>query len=77
VLREVDIVATNAHICDEDLPEALHLLATSDLATLALDRVVGLEDVLDDGLRPLAEGRLAGKVVVRVLGGQEQEQQHV
>ena len=62
VVREVDVVATNAHICDTDLPEALDLLAATDIAEIALDRIVDLEQLVDDGLRPLAEGRGAGRL---------------
>jgi (R,R)-butanediol dehydrogenase/meso-butanediol dehydrogenase/diacetyl reductase len=66
VLREVDVVATNAHVCGDDLPEALALLATTDLGAFALERVVALRDVLDDGLEALAERRAGGKVVARM-----------
>lgn len=64
VLREVDVLTTVAHVCGADLPEALELLATTDLAGAALDRVVALEAVVEDGLEPLAAGAVAGKVLV-------------
>lgn len=64
VVREVDIVSTNAHVCDQDLPEAIELLADGRIAAAAIDRVVPLEDVVAEGLVPLAEGRVSGKVVV-------------
>jgi (R,R)-butanediol dehydrogenase / meso-butanediol dehydrogenase / diacetyl reductase len=63
-VREVDLVATLAHVCDVDLPEALALLAATDLADTVIDRVIPLADLVDDGIRPLAEGTARGKIVV-------------
>ena len=53
-----------AHVCDDDLPRAVDLLARSDLAVTALDRVVPLEEIVSEGLEPLAGGRIDGKVLV-------------
>jgi (R,R)-butanediol dehydrogenase/meso-butanediol dehydrogenase/diacetyl reductase len=64
VLREVEIVTTTAHVCGEDLPEALELLATSGLAAAARDRVIPLEAIVDEGLEPLAAGAVTGKILV-------------
>jgi (R,R)-butanediol dehydrogenase / meso-butanediol dehydrogenase / diacetyl reductase len=64
VLREVEILTTVAHICDHDLPEAIELLTTTDLSDGALDRVITLEAIVDEGLIPLAEGAVGGKVLV-------------
>jgi (R,R)-butanediol dehydrogenase/meso-butanediol dehydrogenase/diacetyl reductase len=63
-LREVDLITTVAHICAEDMPEALELLADGSLATLTLDRVIGLDALVTDGLEPLVRRRLRGKVLV-------------
>lgn len=57
-LREVEMIGTNAHVCALDLPEALRLLASRrggwmDVAPVALS----LEDLVAEGLRPLAERR--------------------
>jgi (R,R)-butanediol dehydrogenase/meso-butanediol dehydrogenase/diacetyl reductase len=57
-LREVETIGTNAHVCATDLPHALSLLAArtnpwSDVAPVAL----ALDDVVTDGLDPLARGR--------------------
>jgi (R,R)-butanediol dehydrogenase/meso-butanediol dehydrogenase/diacetyl reductase len=65
VLREVDVRTTVAHVCDQDLPAALELLAAWPLSTLLLDRVVPIEDVVADGLEPLVAGLVHGKVLVR------------
>jgi hypothetical protein len=51
-------------VCDVDLPDALELLASSHLAEVVIDRVIGLADLVDDGIRPLAEGTARGKIVV-------------
>ncbi|MBV9002945.1 MAG: alcohol dehydrogenase catalytic domain-containing protein [Solirubrobacterales bacterium] len=63
-VREVDLLATLAHVCDVDLPDALTLLSTSDLADSVIDRVIPLADLVADGIRPLAEGTARGKIVV-------------
>ncbi len=59
-LREVELIGTNAHVCADDLPEALRLLASrrdpwSDIAPVALS----LDRLVRDGLEPLADGRTA------------------
>jgi threonine dehydrogenase-like Zn-dependent dehydrogenase len=63
-VREVDLVTTLAHVCDVDLPDALALLEASDVARKVTDRVIALDDLVDDGIRPLAEGTARGKIVV-------------
>jgi (R,R)-butanediol dehydrogenase / meso-butanediol dehydrogenase / diacetyl reductase len=63
-VREVDLVTTLAHVCDVDLPDALGLLDSSGLADVVIDRVIALDDLVDDGIRPLAEGSANGKIVV-------------
>ena len=66
ILREVDIVTTVAHVCDSDIPAALALLAESNIASVTAGPRIPLEALVDDGLRPLAEQRAAGKVLVRM-----------
>jgi len=61
---EIDLVSTNGHVCATDLPQALALLAATDLAPTILDRVIPLEALVDEGLLALAERRAWGKVVV-------------
>jgi (R,R)-butanediol dehydrogenase / meso-butanediol dehydrogenase / diacetyl reductase len=65
-LREVDLFTTVAHICDSNLPESLSVLAETEVAGQVLDKVVGIERIVEDALRPLAEGRAGGKLVVEV-----------
>jgi (R,R)-butanediol dehydrogenase / meso-butanediol dehydrogenase / diacetyl reductase len=64
VLREIEIVTSVAHVCGDDLPEALELLTSGPLAAEALGRVIPLESVVEDGLEPLVRGDAGGKVVV-------------
>jgi (R,R)-butanediol dehydrogenase/meso-butanediol dehydrogenase/diacetyl reductase len=63
-LREVDLVTTVAHVCDEDIPEAIGLLADGRIAARLLDRVIGLDALVEDGLEALAAGRATGKILV-------------
>jgi len=68
VLREVDVRTTVAHVCGDDLPAALSLLARRDLGATMVDRVVSLDDVVDQGLRPLSANEVSGKVLVDPRG---------
>nr|WSW64608.1 alcohol dehydrogenase catalytic domain-containing protein [Streptomyces sp. NBC_00998] len=66
VLDEIRVSTSKVHICDQDLPEALTLLADHpDIATTAIDSVIGLADIVPEGLVRMAAGTAAGKVVVR------------
>jgi (R,R)-butanediol dehydrogenase / meso-butanediol dehydrogenase / diacetyl reductase len=62
--REVELVTTLAHVCDVDLPDSLALLESSDVADVVIDRVIPLDDLVEAGIRPLAEGSAKGKIVV-------------
>ena len=64
VLREVDVKTTVAHICDQDIPEALSSLAQRPLSPLLVDRIVGISDVVAGGLEPLLDGTAVGKILV-------------
>jgi (R,R)-butanediol dehydrogenase/meso-butanediol dehydrogenase/diacetyl reductase len=64
ILREVDIFTTVAHVCDSDIPAALELLAGSDVAAVTAGARISLDALVEDGLRPLAERRAAGKILV-------------
>ena len=64
ILREVDIFTTVAHVCDSDIPAALELLAGSDVAAVTAGATIPLDALVEDGLRPLAERRAAGKILV-------------
>jgi (R,R)-butanediol dehydrogenase/meso-butanediol dehydrogenase/diacetyl reductase len=66
--REVSMHGTLAHVCGEDLAEAVSILAGTPLADTVLGAVVPLADLVDGGLRPLAERKAHGKIVVDVQG---------
>jgi len=63
-VREVELITTLAHVCAVDLPEAVALLSGSRIAEEVTDRVIGLDDLVEEGIRPLAERRARGKIVV-------------
>lgn len=65
-LREVDLIATVAHICDSNLPEALAVLAQTELAGEVLGEVVPMTRLVEDAIAPLAAGAAPGKMVVEV-----------
>ena len=57
-LVEHELIGTNAHVCGDDLPTALELIAKrpdpwSDVAPIA----VSLDDLVEEGLRPIVERR--------------------
>jgi (R,R)-butanediol dehydrogenase/meso-butanediol dehydrogenase/diacetyl reductase len=64
ILREVDIVTTVAHVCDSDIPAALELLAETNVGTVTAGARIPLEALVEEGLRPLAERRAPGKILV-------------
>jgi (R,R)-butanediol dehydrogenase/meso-butanediol dehydrogenase/diacetyl reductase len=64
IVREVNIVTTVAHVCDSDIPAALELLAETDVAAVTAGPRIPLEALVEDGLRPVAERRASGKILV-------------
>jgi (R,R)-butanediol dehydrogenase/meso-butanediol dehydrogenase/diacetyl reductase len=64
IVREVDLYTSVAHICDSDIPAALELLAETNIAAIAAGPRIPLEVLVEDGLRPLAEQRADGKILV-------------
>ena len=66
--REIDVHGTLAHVCGDDLGEALRLLASTPLAAAVLGDIIALEDLVEGGLRPLAGRKAHGKIVVDVAG---------
>lgn len=63
VLREVTLQTTVAHVCADDMPEALQLLKSGVVAELLTDKVVQLEDA-HTAFEDLAAGRASGKILV-------------
>jgi len=66
--REVDLHGTLAHVCGEDLSEAVSVLAGTPLAATVLGDVIPLGELVEGGLRPLAERKAHGKIVVDLEG---------
>ena len=73
ILREIDVVTSVAHVCHTDIPEALNLLAENDLAALTMARTIPLNALVEEGLRPIAEGRAPGKILVTPTSGEANE----
>ena len=66
-VHEIEVTTTLAHVCDVDLPESLQIISGSDLASIVLDRVIPLDALVDEGIRPLAEGTARGKIVINPI----------
>jgi threonine dehydrogenase-like Zn-dependent dehydrogenase len=63
-VNEVELATTLAHVCDVDLPQAVAILATSDVATRTIEKTIALADLVELGIRPLVEGTARGKILV-------------
>ena len=63
-VRELEVIGTLAHVCDEDLPIALATLSGRDLVPLVVDRTIDLGDLVPDGLMRLVDKTAAGKILV-------------
>lgn len=63
VFREVTLDSTLAHVCDEDLPAALDILATGVLGAELAEEPVGLAH-LGASLDALAAGKVDGKILI-------------
>jgi threonine dehydrogenase-like Zn-dependent dehydrogenase len=70
-LAEIQLIPSVAHVCDTDVPLSLAMLTDRDLASKIVDRVIPLAAVVEEGLRPIAERAVAGKIVVAVQSRDE------
>ena len=68
VLREVTLQTTVAHVCKDDMPDALDLLRSGTIAELLTEKVVQLEDVVS-AFDYLSAGKATGKILVTPLHG--------
>ena len=66
IVREIDVSTTVAHVLADDLSDSLEVLRTTDVFDIVLGKVIGLDDLLDAGIRPLAQRRAKGKIIVDV-----------
>jgi (R,R)-butanediol dehydrogenase/meso-butanediol dehydrogenase/diacetyl reductase len=64
VVREIDLVTSLAHVCQEDLPEAIEILARRRIAEIVLGPRITLPEVVPSGLEPLHSGKARGKIIV-------------
>jgi (R,R)-butanediol dehydrogenase/meso-butanediol dehydrogenase/diacetyl reductase len=55
-LDELELIGTVAHVCKDDLPEAVRLLASRTNWDDVAPTVIALKDLIQEGLGPLAEG---------------------
>lgn len=63
ILREITIATSVAHVCAEDMPEALEMLKNKEIADLLTDRVYSLADS-DAAFKELAAGKANGKILI-------------
>jgi (R,R)-butanediol dehydrogenase/meso-butanediol dehydrogenase/diacetyl reductase len=63
-LTEVEVIGTVAHVCDEDLPEAVAVLERQDLAERVVDRTLTLDELVPIGIAGLVEKTAKGKFLV-------------
>ncbi|CAB4879391.1 unannotated protein [freshwater metagenome] len=63
VLREITLQTTVAHVCKDDIPEALELLADGEVASLLTGPVYKLEDSIA-AFDALLSGSASGKILI-------------
>lgn len=61
---EIELIPSNAHVCETDLPTALEMLANEDLAVKVIRHRIRLSRVVDDGLARLSNGTAEGKIII-------------
>jgi (R,R)-butanediol dehydrogenase / meso-butanediol dehydrogenase / diacetyl reductase len=63
-IREIEIIGTVAHVCDDDLPEALSVLERGDLAPKVVDRTITLDELVPVGIAALLGKTAKGKFLI-------------
>jgi (R,R)-butanediol dehydrogenase/meso-butanediol dehydrogenase/diacetyl reductase len=63
-VKEIEISTTLAHVCRQDLPEAVAMLAKGGFAAATIERTIALGDLVEQGIKPLAERTATGKILV-------------
>ncbi len=61
---KIELGLTLAHVLADDLGDSLEVLRTTDLFDVVVEKLIPLEKLVDEAIRPLAERRAKGKVVV-------------
>ncbi|GHP00881.1 alcohol dehydrogenase [Reticulibacter mediterranei] len=64
IVSEKNIITTNGHCCQHDLPAALALLASSDLASRLVVETIPFTALKERGLGRLLSQQAAGKIIV-------------
>jgi (R,R)-butanediol dehydrogenase/meso-butanediol dehydrogenase/diacetyl reductase len=57
-LAEIEVIGTNSHVFTADFPQAVRLLATRDVWGDVAPLAIPLDDLVEDGLQPMVEGRV-------------------
>lgn len=63
VLREVTLETSAAHVCADDIPAALEILRSGEIAPMIIERVLSLDDAVE-AFRTLSTGSALGKFVL-------------
>jgi (R,R)-butanediol dehydrogenase / meso-butanediol dehydrogenase / diacetyl reductase len=63
-VNEVELTTTLAHVCGQDLPEAVDILGRTEVAVRTIDRTIPLSELVECGLKPLVERTAKGKILV-------------
>ena len=63
-MREIELGSTLAHVLVDDLGDSLEVLRTTEIFDIVVEKLIPLEKLVDEAIRPLAERRATGKVVV-------------
>lgn len=63
VLREITLETSAAHVCADDIPAALEILSSGEIAPLLIERVLSLEDALE-AFKAISAGTALGKLVI-------------
>lgn len=63
VLREITLETSAAHVCVDDIPAALEILRSGDIAPLLIERVLDLEEALQ-ACKTISAGKALGKLVI-------------
>jgi threonine dehydrogenase-like Zn-dependent dehydrogenase len=63
-IREIELIGTVAHVCDEDLPEALLVLERQEIAPVVVDRTITLDELVPVAIAGLVGKTAKGKFLV-------------
>ena len=64
IVNEIEVSTTLAHVCDEDLPAAIRMLADPVITSATIDRTIPLGDLVDGGIKALVDRTATGKILV-------------